>query len=203
MRKVKAEDRNAVAVPVADEGLERDVDQERTDYSALGSHVASVLEAATAAAARLRDEAEAEAARVLENAGRDAAATIREAASEAANIARDAETLRVEAEEVANTTRQRAEAVAEKQRRDADARAAEILRNAEEVAARENAQLLAREQALRESVQLAEGRLQHLVGGLRELAERLEEVITAETLEGWNATPEALDDALKESLRKQ
>jgi hypothetical protein len=200
MRKLRTEDRGAeVVTDVADSPLSRHENAESTDYASIGSHVASVLEAATEAAGRLRDEATVEATRIREAAEREAATKISDASNEASRIAHEAEGLRTAAEEAANRTTERAEAFARKKRNDAEAAATDVLRNAETVATRQHVEMITREKALHESVDLAEKRLQHLVTGLRDLAGRLETVLNAETLERWNES--TLDEVLKESVR--
>lgn len=181
MRKQKAED----AAP--DQVVTREA-----DYASVGTHVAAVLEAATSAADRLREDAE-----------RDATAKIADASARASEIVHDAEALKAEAEETANRVTERAEAFAIRRRQDADAEAAAILENAEQVARRQHEEMTARQEALVESIALAETRLADLVGGLRRLADQLEGVILAETLEGWTEPTAALDDALRESVRSE
>jgi hypothetical protein len=188
MRKQKAEERRAdVGSAAAEEQVTREA-----DYASVGSHVASVLEAATTAADRLREDAE-----------RDAAAKIADASARASEIVHDAEALKAEVE--ASTTRitERAEAFAERRRKDAEAEAAGILENAEQVARRQHDEMTARQEALGESIGLAETRLRDLVDGLRRLADQLEGVISAETLEGWREPEATLDDVLRESVRSE
>jgi hypothetical protein len=190
-------------VTAADEALSREGDEVHVgDYASLGSHVASVLEAATAAAARVRDEAQADAQQIRAVAEAEASSKIAEASSEASRIAHEAEGLRREAEQAVNSTRERAEAFAARRRDDAEAEAAIILGNAEQVATRQHEELVAREQALRESIDLAEKRLRHLGTGFRELADQLDEILASETLAEWSDTPD-LNDVLGESVRRQ
>lgn len=157
------------------------------DYGSVGSHVASVLEAAAQAAASVREDAE-----------RDAAEKISAASSEANKLIHEAEGLRAEAETAAKAVRERAEAFAERKRKDADDEAAKILENAETVARRQNDALTTSEKALRESISLSRARLGQLVGGLRELADRLEHVLEADAHDDWS-----LEDALKPSARSE
>jgi len=181
MRKQKAEDA----------GIDQLVTRE-ADYASVGTHVASVLEAATSAADRLREDAE-----------RDATAKIADASARAGEIVHDAEALKAEAEETAKRVTERAEAFAERRRKDADAEAAAILENAEQVARRQHEEMTARQEALGESIALAETRLRDLVGGLRRLADQLEAVISAESLKDWTEPTATLDDALRESVRSE
>jgi hypothetical protein len=197
MRKHRAEHGVDLITDVADEPLTREVSAD--DYSSLGSHVASVLEAAMAAAANVRQEAEAEATGIREAAQREAAAKISDASAEASRVLHEAEGLRAESEEAAKRMTERADAFAAKKRKDADTEAAEILRKAETIASHQHAEMITREKALHDSVELAEQRLGHLVKGLRELADQLDEVLNAKTLEGWNEP--ALDEVLTETVR--
>ena len=144
----------------------------QTDYASVGAHVASVLEAATQAAASVRDEAHAEATRILADAEQDRSKILEDAAE----------------------TRRRAEV-----------EAARIVQDAEQAATRQQDQLVEREHALHESVERTELRLRELVGGLRDLADRLDQVVTADSLADWRgerneAHTEALDEALKDSI---
>lgn len=177
----------------ADEPLTRELHRDESDYASLGSHVASVLEAANAAGARLHEEAAADAARILNEAQRAADAKITEASAEASKMVEEARRLQSDAEEAAV-----------RRREDADAEAAKILELAAEVATRQHSEMVARKEALDKSVDLAEQRLQHFSSGLRELADRLEDVLSAETPQDrTDPAGETLEEALKESVRNE
>jgi cell division septum initiation protein DivIVA len=188
----------------ADEPLTREPHGNESEYASLGSHVASVLEAANAAAARLREEAAADAARIRNDAQRAADTKLTHASAEASKIVEEAQRQQSDAEEAAKRTTESAEAAAVRRREDADAEAAKILELAGEVATRQHSEVVARKEALDESVDLAEQRLHHLISGLRDLADRLENVLSADTPEDWNhPAGETLDEALKESVRNE
>jgi hypothetical protein len=188
----------------ADEPLTREPHGDESDYASLGSHVASVLEAANAAAARLHEEAAADAARIRNDAQWAADAKITEASAEASKIVEEAQRLQSDAEEAAKRTTESAEAAAVRRREDADAEAAKILELAGAVASRQEMEMVTRKKALDESVDLAEQRLHHLISELRALADRLENALSAETPEDWtDPAGETLDEALKESVRNE
>lgn len=147
--------------------------ESQTDYASVGAHVASVLEAATQAAANVRDEAHAEAARIRADAEQDRSKALEDAAE----------------------TRRRAEV-----------EAAGIVQGAEQAATRQQQEMVEREHALHESVERTERRLRELVGGLRDLADRLDDVVSADSLADWRGEQdeprtESLDEALKESIQ--
>jgi hypothetical protein len=188
----------------ADEPLTREQHRDESDYASLGSHVASVLEAANAAAGRLHEEAAADAARIRNDAQMAADTKITEASAEASKLVEEAQRLQRDAEEAAKRTTESAEAAAVRRREDADAEAAKILELAGEVASRQQMEMVTRKKVLDESVDLAEQRLRQLLSGLRELADRLENVLSAETSQGWtDPAGETLDEALKESVRNE
>ncbi len=152
----------------SDTSLTRDqsADQQSTDvvdYAELGEHVASVLKAAELAAIEIRTQAE-----------QEAAAQVSEAGRQAGKILHEAEGLRAETEEANRLMREQAEAYAGRTRRDADVEASKVLQSAdvrdEEV----------RERVLREDIERTEERLTELGVGLRDLAARLEELVSAD-----------------------
>jgi hypothetical protein len=177
----------------ADEPLTRERHRNESDYASLGSHVASVLEAANAAAARLHEEAAADAERIRNEAQRAADTKIAEASAEAGKFVEDAQRMQSDAEEAAV-----------RRREDAEAEAAKILELAGEVAARQHSEMVARKEALDESIDLAQQRLHELISGLRDLADRLQDVLSAETPQDrTNPAGETLDEALKETVRSE
>jgi len=206
----------------AHEPLRREPQRNESDYASLGSHVGSVLEAANAAAARLHEEAAADAARIRNDAQRAAETTIAEAAAEASQfveeaqriqsdasaeaskLVEEAQRLHSDAEEAATRTTESAEAAAVRRREDADAEVAKMLELAGAVASRQQMEAITRQKALDEGVDLAEQRLHHLLSGLRELAEQLEDVLSVETSQDrTHPASETLDEALKESVRNE
>jgi len=177
----------------ADEPLRRERHRDESDYASLGSHVASVLEAANAAAARLHEEAAADAARIRNEAQRDADTKITEASAEATNIV-----------EQARRRQRAAEEAAVRRREAADAEVAKMLEVAGEVATRHHSETVARTEALDQSIDLAEQRIHQLISGLRDLTDQLEDLLSAKTRQGRSYTAvETLDEALKESVRNE
>src|ERR1044072_5694565 len=93
----------------ADEPLTRERHRNESDYASLGSHVASVLEAANAAAAQLREEALADAARIRDDAQRAADIKMTEASAEAGQFLEEAERRRNDTDAAGGRRRGRAE----------------------------------------------------------------------------------------------
>ena len=174
------------------------------DYGKLGEHVTSVLEAAKDAATNIRDEARAKAREIAESAQRDAATWLEKARLETEELAREAGRLRVEAEEESRELKVRADAYATEKRREADRQASAIVSGAKREASEQTRAAGERSAALAKNVELSEQRLRQLVGGLRELAERLEEILQ----EGPGASDEArveplsANESMDESLRR-
>ncbi len=158
----------------SDTSLTRDqsADQQSTDvvdYAELGEHVASVLKAAELAAIEIRTQAE-----------QEAAAQVSEAGRQAGKILHEAEGLRAETEEANRLMREQAEAYAGRTRRDADLEASKVLQAAEEAAVTRVRDEEVRERVLREDIERTEERLTELGVGLRDLAARLEELVSAD-----------------------
>ena len=141
---------------------------DRGAYRDLGDHVASVLNAAEAAAAVIREQA-----------GQEAAAKVGEATRRAGTILHEAEGLRAESVESDRQLRAQAEAYAERTRREADEEAAKLLEAARETAATTTREQEARQHALREDIARTEKRLAELGLGLRDLAAQLEALVMA------------------------
>jgi len=158
----------------SDTSLTRDqsADKQSTDvvdYAELGEHVASVLKAAELAAIEIRTQAE-----------QEAAAQVSEAGRQAGKILHEAEGLRAETEEANRLMREQAEAYAGRTRRDADLEASKVLQAAEEAAVTRVRDEEVRERVLREDIERTEERLTELGVGLRDLAARLEELVSAD-----------------------
>jgi hypothetical protein len=139
------------------------------DYEELGKHVASVLKAAELAVQGIRTQAE-----------QEAAAQVSEAGRQAGRILHEAEGLRAETEEANRLMREQAEAYAGRTRQDADVEASKVLQAAEEAAATRAGDEEVRQRALRANIERAEERLTELGAGLRDLAARLEELVSAD-----------------------
>lgn len=159
------------------------------DYGELGAHVASVLEAAETAAAEIRRQAE-----------QEAAAQVSEAGRQAGMILHETEGLRAEAEKANQLMREEADAYAARTRQDADIEAAKVLQAAEQVAATRASEEAARQRALREDIERTETRLTELGTGLRDLATRLEELVSVDRPEQAGQTREGDDASLDRSL---
>jgi cell division septum initiation protein DivIVA len=166
-------------------------------FDELGQHVASVLQSAREAAERIVAEARSEAARVQERSQKDAEATVAEARRKAGELDAEASQARSEAKREARDLRARADEYAEEKRQEADEAAAEILARAERVARERAAAAEERQRALDENVERTEERLRQLVGGLRDLAGRLDVLASS----GDGAEPDA-DAALDEELTR-
>ena len=121
------------------------------DYGKVGEHVASMLEAARAAALKIQDEARADAHRVAERTREEAAEILADARSRASRLEAEAAQMRAEAAEGLSRTQHMI---------------GEQTRTAE-----------GRRTTLEQNVTLAEERLGRLVGALRELATTLEDVL--------------------------
>jgi F0F1-type ATP synthase membrane subunit b/b' len=165
-----------------------------TDYGKLGEHVTSVLEAANAAAAKIRDEARASAERLAERTRNEATALLEEAGVET-------EHLRAETEKEIRETRQRANDYAAEKRREAEGEAAAIVARAKREASEHTNAAQERGSALASNVALSEERLRQLVGGLRDLAGRLEELVQAEPPREDSPNVPSDEASLEESLR--
>jgi hypothetical protein len=155
---------------------EQDPTELAADYGKVGEHVASMLESARAGAVKIRDEARREALRVTERSREDAAEVVADARSKASRLEAEAAELRAEAAEVLSR---------------AQHKAGEQTRTAE-----------GRRTALDKNVALAEERLAHLVGALRELANRLEDALerqaSSETVDSAPSGGKALTEPLHE-----
>jgi hypothetical protein len=153
------------------------------EYAALGEHVASVLKAANEAAARIRREAQDDAQRIADASRQEALATLSEA-NHADKVLFEADQFRLEAEEGAKATCAAAEAYAEQHRREAQEQASRLIAEADQEAARRARETAQRYRTLQDDVVRTEQRLEQLVGGLRELASRLEDVLQPTVSDG-------------------
>jgi hypothetical protein len=158
--------------------LDDPVEVERaSDYAELGEHVASVLETATAAAAKIREDAREEAQRLAERTKEEAAKVIETARLEADEASAEAEQLRAAVEAEARESRQRANEYLVEKRGEAETEASGILTRAKREASEHTRAAQERRSALDKNVALTEERLRQLVGGLRDLAGRLEDLL--------------------------
>ena len=175
-----------------------------TDYGKLGEHVTSVLEAANKAAAKIRVEARTNAERVAERSKSEASGLLETARGEAEKLTRESERLRATAEKQSREIRQDAEAYAAEKRREAEAEATGVLSRARREAREHTRAAHERRSALAKDVALSEERLRQLVGGLRNLAGRLEELVHAEPEQAKSDAANVGDEdsSLEESLRR-
>jgi multidrug efflux pump subunit AcrB len=148
------------------------------DVDRVVGHVGSVLHAAEEAAARIQDEARKDAERVLDKAQKEASERAVAARKDAGITRVDAERLRSEAEAWSKQTRDAAEKDAAARRAEAEAEARGLLSAAQRQAATLDKETERRRQALRTDISLAEDRLRQLVSGLRDLAARLDELLS-------------------------
>jgi cell division septum initiation protein DivIVA len=174
-----------------------------TDYGKLGEHVTSVLEAANQAAAKIRDDARTNAERVAKQSQNEASALLEQARGHAEKLSRESERVLAEAKKESRAMTQRAEAYVAEKRREAEAEATGILSRARRDASEHTRAAQERRSALANDVALSEERLGQLVGGLRNLAVRLEELVHAKPkqAESGSAIRSDQDKSLEESLR--
>lgn len=177
------------------------VARESGDYAKVGEHVASVLEAARSAAAKIRQEARDDARDVVERARKLADETVAEAHREASEANAAAERTRAESEAAAAQVRERADHDAADVRSAAQKEGAEIVARAEADARERTLEAHTRMVNLGKSISRAEERVVQLVAGLRDTASRLESVITLEDVPAGAVTGGALAEPLDESLR--
>lgn len=191
-------DRRQAATPVVadDDPVER-----VTDYAELGEHLATVLETAAAAAAKIRDDAREDARRLAERTKKEAAEVIETARLEADKSSAEAEQLRTEVERETRESRQRANEYLAEKRAEAETEASGIVTRAKREASEYTRAAQERRSALDKNVALTEERLRQLVGGLRDLAGRLEELLGGQaSIPTREATPShSLEAALRPS----
>jgi cell division septum initiation protein DivIVA len=148
------------------------------DLNRVVGHVGSVLQAAEEAAARIQEEARQDAERVLGEAQQEASERADAARKHASSSRAEAERLRSEAEEWIAQTRDATERDAADRRADAESEARSILSAAERQVEALGKETERRQQALRTDISLAEDRLRQLVSGLREVAVRLDMLLS-------------------------
>jgi hypothetical protein len=92
---------------------------------------------------------------------------------------------------------------ATEKRREADRQASALMTSARREAIEHTKAAQERGAALAENVELSEQRLRQLVGGLRDLAVRLEELLQApDAGDGASAETPTIDESMEESLRR-
>jgi vacuolar-type H+-ATPase subunit H len=140
------------------------------DYAKLGEHVASVLEAAKTAAAKIREDARVEADRV-----------------------------RSEAEQESQELTQRANGYEAEKLSEAKEKASAIVAAAEHEVSEQTKATQERDATLAQNVAMSEERLKQLVRGLRDLAGGLEELVDDERAGARLAESSSLEESLRPS----
>jgi F0F1-type ATP synthase membrane subunit b/b' len=178
--------------------------EQPADYARLGEHVTAVLEAANEAAAKLRDDARRTAQEIGEHAQQEANGLLEKARAESDQVSHEASRRRIEAEEESRDLKERANAYATEKRREADRQASALVARAKREASEYTKAAHDRSAELAKNVELSEKRLQQLVGGLRNLAVRLEELLQEPrpSSDSANAGAPTNDESMEESLRR-
>jgi hypothetical protein len=186
--------------PSPDSGYGSGGTEDESGFERFGEYVSSVLSAAKAAAVRIEEEARNEAERVRDLAHKEATERLDAARDDAYTTRTEAERLRLEAEEWSKQTRTAAESSAADRRSTAEAEASDILSAAEREAASFSENAERRQQALRMDISLAEDRLRQLASGLRELAGRLDTLLSTPLHGQQGVLAVADDDSLVDAL---
>jgi hypothetical protein len=152
------------------------------DFERLGEHVGTVLEAAKAAAEKMRVEASIDARQIRADARLQARVELEEAQKKVARADAEAARLLAEAKQRSDETREEADDYAASTRQAADAEAAVILEDADQLATDRVDSAQKRQRTLDRNIAATENRLRQLVGGVRELASGLEELVPATSL---------------------
>lgn len=183
---------------------EHDQTEFAADYGKLGEYVTSVLEAANEAAGKIRDEALTNAREIVERAQGEARTRLEKARAETEELSHEANRLRVEAEEESRDMKQRANAYATEKRQEAERQASDFIARARREASEHTRTAQERGMALAKNVELSEQRLRQLVGGLRDLAGRLEDLLQDVTKAPGpgSAEKQENDASIEESLRR-
>lgn len=168
---------SVVSPPVAEAAPAPDMEAALAGAGNFGEHVQSVLKAAEDAAARIIEEARAHAQEVREDAEREASARLDTARIEAGKLLEEAEQDRVEAHTAAAAVRAAAETDAARLRAEANEDAGRVRAETERDAAAFAEDAAARYDGLLEDTAFAEDRLRRLVGGLRDVANRLDDLL--------------------------
>jgi len=177
------------------------------DTSGVGKHVQTVLKAAEDAAARLIREARAQAHEIREIAEREASSQVEAASSTAARLTEEAERAHAEALAAAAQARAAAEEEAAARRAEAEEEAETVRAEAERDTSSFGREAAERYEELLNDTALAEDRLRRLVDGLRDVADRLDDLLEPEDDEEPTDRPGAehdatLEDALDPTMPK-
>jgi hypothetical protein len=164
----------------ADAGADSAPDQAALDYAKVGEHVGTVLEAAKAAAEKMLIDASRDARQIRADAQLQAKVGLEESQTKVERADAEAARLYADAKRRSDEARDEAEAYAESTRQAADAEVAAILQDAEMQALDRVDAAQRRQRTLDRNIAATEKRLRQLVGGVRELASGLEELVPPE-----------------------
>jgi hypothetical protein len=165
----------------ADAGADSAPEPAALDYAKVGEHVGTVLEAAKAAAEKMLIDASRDARQIRADAQLQAKVALEESQKKVERADAEAARLFADAKQQSDETRDEAETYAASTRQSADAEVAAILQNAEMQALDRVDAAQRRQRTLDRNIAATENRLRHLVGGVRELASGLEELVPAES----------------------
>jgi predicted nuclease with TOPRIM domain len=152
------------------------------DYAKVGEHVGTVLEAAKAAAEKMRLEATNDARQIRADAQLQARVGVEESQKKVERADAEATRLYAEAKQRSDDVREEADAYATSTREAAEAEAVVILADATQQASDEVDAAQKRQRTLDRNIAATENRLRQLVGGVRELASGLEELVPSASL---------------------
>ncbi len=152
------------------------------DYAKVGEHVGTVLEAAKAAAEKMLIDASRDARQIRADAQLQAKVALEESQKQVERADAEAARLYADAKQRSDETRDEADTYAASTRQSADAEVAAILQNAEMQALDRVDAAQRRQRTLDRNIAATENRLRQLVGGVRELASGLEELVPAESM---------------------
>ncbi len=164
-------------------------EQVAIDYARVGEHVGTVLEAAKKAAEQMRQQAASDARQLRSDAQLQAHVVLDEAQTKVERADAEATRLYAQAQERSEEIREESEEYAAKTRDAADVQAAGIIADAERQAAEGVEAAHKRKRTLDRKITATEQRLRELVGGVREVASGLEELLPETPL-----PPEAQDE---------
>jgi F0F1-type ATP synthase membrane subunit b/b' len=164
----------------ADAGADSAPEQVALDYAKVGEHVGTVLEAAKAAAEKMLIDASRDARQIRADAQLQAKVGLEESQTKVERADAEAARLYADAKQRSDEARDEADAYAASTRQAAEADVAAILQDAEMQALDRVDAAQRRQRTLDRNIAATEQRLRQLVGGVRELASGLEELVPPE-----------------------
>lgn len=164
------------------------------DTGRVAAHVETVLQAAEDAAGRMIEEARAEAEQIRAGAERQAASELEAAQATATRLQEEAERAHAEALAAAAEARRAAKDDAASLRAQAEEHVTKMRSGIEREAASARAAAESHYEDLLSDTAFAEGRLRRLVGGLREVADRLDNLLEPEETGSAEMNDDALDE---------